>query len=165
IGQPIRHIEPAILGETGKERLRKREGQRRGARVAGADITHEIRSDQYTRSLSLLLPHRNRMGPQRLTNSAFVRTGVKANPRGATLSWNIKDAALRASPNPVVTIYRIKSLVGKAIELLWVMQNMAGGGCWIITDLAANLDHGKFAGGNAPDELTLVEPTSHDVLA
>jgi hypothetical protein len=105
------------------------------------------------------------MGPQRLTNSAFGRTEVKANPRGVTLSWNIKDAILRPSPNLVVTIYRIKSLVGKTIELLWVMQNMARGGCWIVTDLAANLDHRKFARGNAPDELALVEPTSQDVLA
>ena len=100
------------------------------------------------------------MGPQRQTNSAFVRTGVKANPRGATLSWNIKDAVLRASPNPVVTIYRIESFVSKTIELLWVMQDMAGGGCWIITDFAANLYHRKFMGGDAPDKLALIEPAS-----
>jgi len=91
--------------------------------------------------------------------SAFGLTGVKANPRGATLSWNIKDAILRASSNLVVTIYRIKGFVGKTIELLWVMQDMAGGGCWIITDFAANLDHRKFVGGNASGELALVEPT------
>src|SRR5712691_8827661 len=104
------------------------------------------------------------MRPRRLTNSTFGRTGLKANPRVATLSWNIKDAILRASPNLVVTIYRIKSFVSKTIKLLWVMQDMAGGGCWIITDLAANLDHRKFVGGNAPDELALVEPTGQDVL-
>ena len=100
------------------------------------------------------------MRPQRLTNSAFDRTGVKANPRDATLSRNIKDAILRASSNLIETIYRIKSFVSKPIELLWVMQDMAGGGCWIITDFAANLYHRKFMGGNASDELALVEPAS-----
>jgi hypothetical protein len=40
------------------------------------------------------------------------------------------------------------------------MQDMAGGGFWIITDFAANLYHRKFMGGNASDELALVEPAS-----
>jgi hypothetical protein len=100
-----------------------------------------------------------------VTNSAFGLTGIKANPRGAALSRNIKDAILRASPNLIETIDRIKSFVSKTIELLWVMQDMAGSGCRIITDVSANLDHRKFVGGNAPDELALVEPTSQDVLA
>jgi len=37
---------------------------------------------------------------------------------------------------------------------------MAGDGCWIITDFAANLYHRKFMGGDAPDKLALIEPAS-----
>ena len=39
-GHPIRHVEPAILRETGDQHLRKGAGRRRSARVAGAEITH-----------------------------------------------------------------------------------------------------------------------------
>ena len=93
-------------------------------------------------------------------------------PSGARSTWSYPADANRAAVLPcplrraeggaprdvIVLIDGVEHFVGETIDLLPIMQDMTGLRRRIITNIGMKLNDGKFAGGNAPDQLALIEP-------
>src|SRR5262252_2250792 len=86
-------------------------------------------------------------------------------PDRAASFWNVEGTVRRAPTDPIMTIYRVKHVVTEAIELPPVMPNATRGGFGIVADISSQLHHGELLSGDAPDQLTLIKPTSQDELA
>jgi hypothetical protein len=102
--------------------------------------------------------------------SQLIDTGIPTKwalglARAADLFGDVKRAILRAPSNLIITIDRIKSIISKPIELLWVMKDVAPGNGWVVADIGAELDDSKFVSSDAPYQLILVDLARQDVLA
>jgi len=72
---------------------------------------------------------------------------------------------LRAPSYPVITIDRIKDVVGKTAEFTLVRNNVTRSGFLIVTNVGAKLYYRELLGSNSPNNVVLVEPTDQDELA
>ena len=85
--------------------------------------------------------------------------------KNTLLFWHIKGAESGAPPNLVILIDRVEHFIGKTIDLLPIVQDVTGLRRRIVTNIGVKLNNGKFAGGNAPDQLALIEPAGQYVLS
>ncbi|HEY1430597.1 MAG TPA: hypothetical protein VGF39_03065, partial [Stellaceae bacterium] len=81
------------------------------------------------------------------------------------LFWHIKRAKSGAPADPVISIDGVEYVVGEPIDLLPIMEDMAKRRRRIVTNIGVKLNDGKFVGGNAFNQLALVEPARHHVLS
>ena len=92
-----------------------------------------------------------RSQPQKITKNTLLFRDIKAAEGGAP-----RDV--------IVLIDGVEHFVGETIDLLPIMEDMAGLCCRIVTDISAKLDDGKFVGSDAPNKLALVEPARQHIL-
>ena len=77
--------------------------------------------------------------------------------KNTLLFRDIKRAEGGASRDLIVLIDGVEHFVGETIDLLPIMQDMTGSRRRIVANIGMELNDGKFAGGDAPDQLTLIE--------
>ena len=86
-----------------------------------------------------------RSQPQKITKNTLLFRDIKGTEGGAPR-------------HVIVLIDGVEHFVGETIDLLPIMQDMTGLRRRIVTNIGMKLNDGKFAGGNAPDQLALIEP-------
>src|SRR3954470_24365719 len=96
-------------------------------------------------------------GSCRCARTLSPHCGVR-NPERSRLFRDIKGAEGGAPRDLVVLIDGVEHLVGETIDFLPKMQDVTGRRRRIITNIGTKLNDGKFAGGDAPDQLALIEP-------
>ena len=90
---------------------------------------------------------------------------MRLDVRSAGSLWNVEGTVLRAPSDPVITIDRIKNVVGETTEFTSVMKNVTGRGFQIVTNVGAELHYRKLLGSDTPDQSILVKSTGQDELA
>jgi hypothetical protein len=79
--------------------------------------------------------------------------------------WNVEGTVLRAPSDPVISIDRVKHIVGETAEFTSVMKNVTGRGFQIVANVGAQLYHGELLGSDTPDQSILIKSTGQDELA
>jgi hypothetical protein len=86
-------------------------------------------------------------------------------PENTRLLGDVKRAESGAPSDLVVSIDGVEHFIGKPVDLLSIMQDVTGWRRRIVTNIGMKLNDGKFAGGDAPDQLALIEPARQYVLS